>query len=447
MKSINANDLLGLMSASTLVVASNAPATIREAALEAKSHYGALIQLCDGTADNVEIQAAIDALPSSGGRLVLSSGIFNLAGTITLKSYVTLQGQNRGRPSEPPDTVGSTVLVQAANFTPLLNLNATDGVMLRDFKIRGGQGTYATGRAIQAVGADWLTIENLYLNGIVGEGIYGEYSGGKGCGWSLRDIYVRGGGAEGVYFFGIVDAWLDQVVTGGCAGEAGIYLRDGGDLVVKGCRADWNSKRGFYINGGSNITLASCTADANNYAGFELLNHSDSVLVGLRGFNNGKATGGVWQYGVGIRFAATSLRNILLGSRFQDSQGVKTQQYGILEDETSNYNIISENDVIGNGTKGIYLPIAGANTIVRSNQGHATENSGQASITGAVNSVNVTHNLASTPTRVLVTAIQTGQGDFAVTAKGAATFTITFVTQPGASTWYFDWRAVVGEGN
>ena len=72
-----------------------------------------------------------------------------------------------------------------------------------------------------------------------------------------------------------------------------------------------------------------------------------------------------------------------------------------------------------------------------------TERKGTASITGAVNSVDVTHNLPSTPARVFVTARQTGQGDYAVTARGATTFTITFATQPGASTWYFDWKAEV----
>lgn len=85
-------------------------------------------------------------------------------------------------------------------------------------------------------------------------------------------------------------------------------------------------------------------------------------------------------------------------------------------------------------------------TLLKLGGGGKTENSGTATITGAVNTVNVTHGLAATPTRVFVTALQTGQGDYAVTTKGATTFTITFVTQPGASTWTFDWRAQVGEG-
>lgn len=41
--------------------------------------------VCDGVADNVEIQAAIDAIPSVGGKVVLLEGTYVLAATITLQ--------------------------------------------------------------------------------------------------------------------------------------------------------------------------------------------------------------------------------------------------------------------------------------------------------------------------------------------------------------------------
>jgi hypothetical protein len=42
-------------------------------------------------------------------------------------------------------------------------------------------------------------------------------------------------------------------------------------------------------------------------------------------------------------------------------------------------------------------------------------------------------------------ARQTGQGVYAVTARDATSFTISFANQPGASTWEFDWRAQIYE--
>lgn len=49
--------------------------------------------LCDGTADDVEINAAIQALPAEGGEIVILDGTYNITATITMnKDNVTLSG-------------------------------------------------------------------------------------------------------------------------------------------------------------------------------------------------------------------------------------------------------------------------------------------------------------------------------------------------------------------
>lgn len=58
-----------------LVAASNAPASV-----QSRAQY-----VCDGTADDVQIQAAIDAAKANGGGIVqLSGGTFHLVGTVTI---------------------------------------------------------------------------------------------------------------------------------------------------------------------------------------------------------------------------------------------------------------------------------------------------------------------------------------------------------------------------
>lgn len=54
---------IGLPPATAFVVASDAPGAIRLWAANMKPYYGNLIQLCDGVADDVEIQAAANAMP------------------------------------------------------------------------------------------------------------------------------------------------------------------------------------------------------------------------------------------------------------------------------------------------------------------------------------------------------------------------------------------------
>ena len=52
--------------------------------------------VCDGIADQVEIQKAIDSLPSSGGMIELFEGTFNFSDDVEItKSNVTIKGAGR----------------------------------------------------------------------------------------------------------------------------------------------------------------------------------------------------------------------------------------------------------------------------------------------------------------------------------------------------------------
>ncbi len=83
---------LGVAPATAFVIANDAAPSTIGAAQELHAQYGDLVQLCGGTADDVEIQAAIDALPTGGGKVVLSEGTFNTAALITAQNNVLLAG-------------------------------------------------------------------------------------------------------------------------------------------------------------------------------------------------------------------------------------------------------------------------------------------------------------------------------------------------------------------
>src|SRR5437660_128185 len=60
----------------------------------APSGTGGADYYTDGTADDVEIQAAIDALPSSGGRIIIKDGTFTLSARLLIqKNNITIEGQ------------------------------------------------------------------------------------------------------------------------------------------------------------------------------------------------------------------------------------------------------------------------------------------------------------------------------------------------------------------
>src|SRR5690349_2402619 len=73
--------------AATFVVA----ASDSSANAQARADY-----VCDGTADEVEINAALAALPNGMGRVMLSEGTFVISAPIVMNTYNALQGQGFG---------------------------------------------------------------------------------------------------------------------------------------------------------------------------------------------------------------------------------------------------------------------------------------------------------------------------------------------------------------
>ena len=117
-------------------------ATLVVAANDAKDPLRADYQ-CDGTDDQVEIQQALDALPTSGGKVILSGGNFNLSGPIRIeRDGTTLEGNGTGQRGGATQTaIGTKINVSGGDFTEgIIVEHATFsidkpvyGVTLRDF--------------------------------------------------------------------------------------------------------------------------------------------------------------------------------------------------------------------------------------------------------------------------------------------------------------------------
>lgn len=113
----NSDGTMKVPAVTIFVAASDASANVRAVT---SSTY-----LCDGTADDVQIQAAIDALSTSGGKIVLSEGTFNIAATIWIdEDSVTLQGAGTGDKANGTAGRGTSLKVAAGftNSTPALGV-------------------------------------------------------------------------------------------------------------------------------------------------------------------------------------------------------------------------------------------------------------------------------------------------------------------------------------
>ncbi len=125
---------------------------------------------CDGVDDHLQIQAAIDALPSDGGRVVLSEGKFNVAtAPVINKTDISLEGLGY-----------STILMPAGDG---LSLVGADRCNIGNMRITGG----ATG--ISIVGAKDSIFHELLLDEQTASGIVVD--GDAPTETVFRDITMR----------------------------------------------------------------------------------------------------------------------------------------------------------------------------------------------------------------------------------------------------------------
>lgn len=180
---------------------------------------------CSGTNDQTVINNAISALPSTGGKIVLLEGTYNIGGTITInKSNVTIQG------------LGHNVILKTATSTTALKMfgisNAT-GLIISDIVIDYANNTSADCIAIQLYSSDNVIIEHINILNNQGNGIewfncnYTRFSdisfiNVRQCIWD-----------RGRNHSSIIDKWIVDTVTNGITLDSSSTLNKIVDCIVR----------------------------------------------------------------------------------------------------------------------------------------------------------------------------------------------------------------------
>lgn len=175
--------------------------------------------LCDGTADEVEIKAAISALPSGGGEVLLLDGTYNISSSIAIsKANVVLRG------SGP-----STVLKR------MFNLTSSNGVVacsasnccIRSMNVDGNKVDYSSddNRAIYASqSAAYIEIEDVIAkNSHIGIALTGM------TGARVSNCIVKTTSSQGFYISNVSSAVLDKNIVSGNGGT-GIAIENTTDI-------------------------------------------------------------------------------------------------------------------------------------------------------------------------------------------------------------------------
>jgi len=170
----------------TLIASSSRSATLVVAANDASAKSKDMADyVCDGTADDVDINAAITALPSGGGRVILTEGAYNITSTVAVdgKTDVILEGQGWSSNIVAPSSGG---------LAKMVNLGKSGSVSTRcwvkNLKLTGNTGLTGTGDGLMfGAGANNTAVncgaENIYIAGAKDSGIaiYGDNTRIVGC--------------------------------------------------------------------------------------------------------------------------------------------------------------------------------------------------------------------------------------------------------------------------
>lgn len=333
---------------SAIVFSKDVPTEVKNAAT---STLGDRVQICDGIDDEIEIQAAIDALAEvGGGKVILSEGEFRLSAHINVESHITLSGM--GKATCLTSTVRKAGIRGTGTAASPLTDIVVENLFMRGPKLTPGSDADESGMRFRY--CDGLIIRGCYVEQYTYDAILLH----EGCNNAIvHGNIVRGSGDDGI-----------NVLT---AGGVGITVANN---ICEGMAND-----GIHWSGGEGVI--SNNVSRNNGGSGILLNAygSDSKIVveGNSLDNNAKA--GIY---VGLLEQPYDLSAVITGniiSNGGECAGIEADvqaDAGLIQDL-----LIADNLIQNVNSRGIYLHAAANGDILRASiVGNIVSNTGAQAI-------------------------------------------------------------------
>ena len=380
--------------------------------------------VCDDTADEVQINAALNALPATGGRVILLEGTFTLADPISIpKNYCVLEGQGDSTFLDG-DGLANTehaILVPARTSCEIKNLR----IQTEDGGAKTCHGIYVTGAS------NGLVIDNVTITDSDADGIhilpnntydihihncniddadgYGIYVDPLGTKYTYRmhikDCLVVGTGSAGIYLGGTgVGNWYCEINNNiiSTAGGQGIQALEmaysdfsnnvsigntSDGIILNGVHTNIEGGQ-FYNNGGDGIELATavecnisgnvCTGNtasgiatdgASNITLIASNHCAENTLDGIRvgGYRDnivGNIVHNNQQHGINMGNSDCIVSDNLI---YDNSQGGAGTYHGIQLGNDCHRTVVSDNHINDPGDRtedGIHFVINGADDCV-----------------------------------------------------------------------------------
>ena len=465
----------------------------------ASLNYEKADYVCSGTDDNVQIQAAIDALPSGGGKVVLMEGTYiahsiKLHGTSGNKNNVELVGSG-----------WSTIIkLPAMTRHNIIDIDGMSGCYIGNLQLDGNHANQDVENWCMKYGPSGEGGPNACVAGVC-EIYLNNIRVTDSDRVTIENVYSHNAGHWGILFHtGTTRSMIKDCYVSNCLWHALGCWHGGHYSVISGCISKNNYKWGVAVELGfpsdMHISVVGCSSsdDGNNSnVGIGIQSCENVVVSGcvvnnqtmqIRAADYCTLSGNIIKSnGRGIGCYVTGDYNTIFGNTFSNilardgiqiddggkyntilANTVSTGTFPGIRIASGTYNKISNNiikDITGGGAlyetpgsdhnimsdNSIYdcsnpLTTSGANTVVRNNVGFVTESSGTATLANGTTSIAVAHGLAVTPVAgdIMVTPIETlASASFAwIDTYTSSHFTIHVDADPTQDV-DFAWKAVV----
>jgi len=275
-----------------LVVAINTPSDIK-----AKADYK-----CDGTNDEVEIQAAIDKAAVSGGTVYLAAGTYTLSASVMLKSGVWLKGAT-------------------ATMSPKGIADLT-GTVSGGTIITGSGITAFTGNNIYGGG-----IEDICISGINGMSLGKQNQFGPQF-WAINRVYVFNPPDFGVRLYNFGQVQSDQIavfsknpspIPTTWTGVDLVSENDAGSAATLNYTTDIFTVTDLSYSNGDTVFFQSGTLPTVGDGGAAISTETPYYIIGVSGqtFQIARTLGGT-----AINFSNTGANLVIGGCNFQPGNSV-----------------------------------------------------------------------------------------------------------------------------
>lgn len=317
--------------------------------------------LCDGTDDQVEIQAAINALPSTGGEVVVLDGTYNIASSIAINKHnITITGNGSSTVLKKMWDSGSYVI-------PVLDAKMSN-ICIKYLQIDGNRAVYQSGFGI-ASGGSPSNINNKYIT-IIGVTIknfrYGVYTSFSKTDVGVFDsvfqnieeaVSVGGNSDYGHYnSFCIISNNRFLSCRQGASVSYGDYILISNNIIYNDSRSDFcfYATESKFVNITSNIcfggNIGVIISDSYNNVSGNIINNCNTGLR-IQGSNSNITGNTCINNNSGIELYSSNKCNVTGNTCIRGtglSSDYTSTQYTIcLKGTNNNYNLIANNNIMG----------------------------------------------------------------------------------------------------